>query len=357
MGDEGVGKDAAELRQALHRYAEGFEPVQGQWARIEGRHAAVTAGPRPRRSLVSLAVMAVVVASLLLAATVMVRPEQVVTRDAMAFVEPGAGPQYAGVVPVERFPPGSTMAAIQARGVIRVGIKFDQPYFGNADPATHEVAGFDAEIAKLIAVRIFGGTVGDLGPRVEWVEAVSGKRESLLEEGVVDIVVATYSITDERRARVDFAGPYYQSTQDIMVRADDRSIVGVDDLIGKRVCTAQGSTSYQNLVARQPGALTILRDTYSECADALRTGVVDAVSTDRAILSGYNLQSGGAFKLLNASFGREERYGIGLRRGDPEFRTFLNRRLRDVVANGDWSRAARYSLSNLEPSPPEIDNP
>ncbi len=301
--------------------------------------------------------MAVVVGALLLAATVMVRPEQVVTRDAMAFVEPGVGPQYAGVVPVERFPAGSTMAAIQARGVIRVGIKFDQPYFGEEDPATHEVTGFDAEIAKLIAVRIFGGTVGDLGDRVEWVQAVSGKRESLLEDGVVDIVVATYSITDERKERVDFAGPYYQSTQDIMVRADNGSIRGVDDLAGRRVCTAQGSTSYKNLIARQPAATPTLRDTYSECADALSTGVVDAVTTDRAILSGYDLQSGGAFKLLNASFGQDERYGIGLPKGDPDFRTFLNQRLRDVVANGDWSRAARYSLSNLEPSPPEIDNP
>ena len=357
MADEDVRDQVAVLGRALHRYADRFEPAQGQWARIEGRHAAVTAGPRPRRSLVSLAVMAIVAAAVLLAATVLVRPEQVVTRDAMAFVEPGVGPQYAGVVPVEPFPAGSTMAAIQARGVIRVGIKFDQPYFGDEDPATHDVAGFDAEIAKLIAVRIFGGTVGDLGDRIEWVQAVSGKRESLLEDGTVDIVVATYSITDERRQRVDFAGPYYQSSQDIMVRADDSTILGVDDLGGRRVCTARGSTSYKNLVDRRPDAVAVLRDTYSECADALRTGVVDAVTTDRAILSGYNLQSGGAFKLLNASFGRDEHYGIGLRKDDPGFRSFLNQRLRDVVANGDWNRAARYSLSNLEPLPPEIDDP
>ena len=270
---------------------------------------------------------------------------------------PASGPSTPAWCRWSRIPAGSTMAAIQARGVLRVGIKFDQPYFGDEDPATHDVAGFDAEIAKLIAVRIFGGTVGDLGDRVEWVQAVSGKRESLLEDGTVDIVVATYSITDERRQRVDFAGPYYQSSQDIMVRADDGTIRGVDDLGGRRVCTAQGSTSYRNLVDRRPDAVAVLRDTYSECADALRTGVVDAVTTDRAILSGYNLQSGGAFKLLNASFGRDEHYGIGLRKDDPGFRSFLNQRLRDVVANGDWNRAARYSLSNLEPLPPEIDDP
>ena len=249
------------------------------------------------------------------------------------------------------------MADIQDRGFIRVGIKYDQPSFGKFDPSTGKVQGFDAEIAKLVAVGIFGGTVSDVEGRVHWVQAVSRNRESLLEDGAVDIVVATYSITVPREEKVSFAGPYYSSTQDIMVRADDTSIAGVDDLAGKRVCTAQGSTSYENLVASSPAALPVVRDTYSECAQALSDGNVDAVTTDQAILAGYLHQGGGTFKLLGRPFAPEELYGIGLPKGDEAFRTFLNQRLIAIVANGDWSQAARYSISNLEPLPPLIAHP
>ena len=121
---------------------------------------------------------------------------------------------------------------------------------------------------------------------------------------------------------MSFAGPYYESSQDIMVRADDSSIGGVDDLAGKRVCTAQGSTSYTNLVARNPDALVVVRDTYSECAQALADSDVDAVTTDQAILAGYLRQGGGTFKLLSRPFAPPELYGIGLRKGDEVFRAF-----------------------------------
>jgi glutamate transport system substrate-binding protein len=216
------------------------------------------------------------------------------------------------------------------------------------------VVGFDAEVAKLLAVGIFGGNVSELGDRVEWVEAVSRNRESYLLDGTVDIVVATYSITDERKEKVDFVGPYFLARQDIMVRAEDHSIAGVEDLSGKRVCTAQGSTSHQHLVQRNPEAIPILRDTYSDCAKVLLAGDVDAVTTDQGILEGYAHESGGRLRVLYNPLW-DEPYGIGLRKGDAAFRSFLSERLAQVVANGDWSRAARYSLANTQNLPlPEV---
>ena len=352
MTDDYLGDDQR-LRRALHGYARRFQPVQDEWARIEGRSAAVTPRSKPARSLISLAATVAVAAVVVLLAGILARPQDVRVSVAGAFAEPDL-PQYAGVAEVPSFAPGSTMADIQNRGFIRVGIKYDQPNFGKLDPDTGKVQGFDAEIAKLMAMGIFGGTASEVEDRIRWVQAVSGKRESLLQDGTVDIVVATYSITPGRQEKVSFAGPYYSSTQDIMVRGGDASIAGVDDLAGKRVCTAQGSTSYKNLVTRNPAALAVVRDTYSECAQALYDGDVDAVTTDQAILAGYLRQGGKSFKLLGRPFAPEELYGIGLHKGDEDFRTFLNQRLNAIFANGDWRQAARHSIANLEPLPPQI---
>jgi glutamate transport system substrate-binding protein len=346
-------KNEERLRQALHRYAGRVDPGPDQWPKIERRYDAATHPSKARRGLASVLASATVAACVVLAVGMLVRPDQVRPPVAQAdFVGPEV-PQYAGVVPIPEFPAGSTMAAIQARGYIRVGIKFDQPSFGLEDPKTGAVQGFDAEIAKLLAVGIFGGRVSDLGDRIRWEPAVSRNREALLEDGIVDMVVATYSITPERGQRVDFAGPYYLARQDILIRADDGTIRGVDDLTGKRVCTAQGSTSLQNLTARNPAAEVVLRDTYSECATALLQGDVAAVTTDQDILAGYAHQSGGSFRILNNPFS-DEQYGIGIRKGDQAFRSFLNGRLAEIEDNGDWSRAARYSLANIESLPPPI---
>jgi glutamate transport system substrate-binding protein len=202
-------------------------------------------------------------------------------------------------------------------------------------------------------VGIFGGSVNDVGSRIRWVEALSKDRESFLADGTVDIVVATYSITDDRKRSVDFVGPYLIARQDIMVRTEDRGITGVDDLSGKRVCTAQGSTSLQHLMARNPQAIPVLRDAYSDCSMALSKGEVDAVTTDQGILEGYAHESGGRLRVLYNPLW-DEPYGIGLHKGDSAFRTFLHDRLTEVMANEDWTRAARYSLSSRERQPPTV---
>src|SRR3954451_14234590 len=141
------------------------------------------------------------------------------------------------------FTAGSAMDVIQKKGKIVVGTKFDQPLFGLKNPTNGKVEGFDVEIANLMAKGIFGGNIDG---KVEFVEAVSKNREPYIQEGKVDIVVATYTINDTRKQVVDFAGPYFIAHQDIMVKKGDTSIKSVDDLNGKKVCSAQGSTSIKN---------------------------------------------------------------------------------------------------------------
>ena len=220
-------------------------------------------------------------------------------------------------------PAGSTAQAIQARGKLIVGTKFDQPGFGNKSVTSNKIEGFDAEIARRVAERIFG-TEGDIESKIEFVETPTPIRETSIIDGKVDIVVATYTIKPERKLKVDFAGPYYVDGQGVMVRKDDTTIKGVEDLAGKKVCTAPGSTSETNLKTKAPKAdLSLLFPVYSDCAAALADKRVDAVSTDTGILLGLAAKNEGQFKVVGKAFS-DEPYGIGLKKGDDEFRDFLN---------------------------------
>jgi glutamate transport system substrate-binding protein len=248
------------------------------------------------------------------------------------------------------FAAGTTMARIQQAGRIKVGVKFDQRGFGLKNPTTGQVEGFDVEIAKLI--------VAAIGPNVqiEFVESVSKNREPFIQDGTVDMVVATYTINDARKQVIDFAGPYFVTHQDIMVKSDDNSINSVTDLNGKKVCTAKGSTSEKNLVAKAPQADVTLFDTYSQCAEAMTDGRVVAVTTDAPILAGLVSDSSGAFKLVEAPFS-DEPYGIGIKKDDAAFRTFINDRLEAIFGNGDWAKAFEKTLGAIGLKTPEPPTP
>lgn len=255
------------------------------------------------------------------------------------------------------FEAGTTMAAIQGKGQIVVGTKYDQPGFGLRNPTTQELEGFDIEISHLIAQRIFGGTKEEAAQKIEFKEAVSKNREPFIQNGDVDIIVATYTINDARKEVVDFAGPYFVAEQDIMVKSDNTEIMSVEDLDGKKVCTVKGSTSEKNLVAKAPDADVTLFDTYSQCAEALTDGRVEAVTTDNTILAGLVQASGDQFKLLKAPFS-DEPYGIGLKKGEDAWRNFLNDVLEEIYESGEWEEAFSSTLGAIgldTPEPPEVD--
>jgi len=252
---------------------------------------------------------------------------------------------------VATFPPGTTLDTIQKRGKLIVGTKFDQPLFGVKNPTTGDIEGFDAEIARLMAKAIFGDPA-----KIEFIEAVSKNREPFLQEGKVDIVVATYTINDKRKQVVDFAGPYYVARQDILVKKDDNTIKAVQDLNGKKVCTVQGSTSLTNLQAQAPQAdVSTLFDKYGLCVEALNDGRVQAVTTDNAILAGFVEQSPDKYKLVGAPFSNEP-YGIGLKKGDNTLQAFLNTQLETFFGDGQWKKAYDKTLGKVIPggTPPAI---
>jgi ABC-type amino acid transport substrate-binding protein len=137
----------------------------------------------------------------------------------------------------------------EREGSIKIGVKFDQPGLGNLNPSTDEPEGFDVEIGKIVA-----GKLGIDAGKIEWIETVSANRETAIENGTVDLVIATYTINDERKERLDFAGPYYVAGQDLLVAADDDTIKGPEDLAGKKVCAASGSTPIENIRENYPDA-------------------------------------------------------------------------------------------------------
>jgi len=252
------------------------------------------------------------------------------------------------------FPEGSTMAALNEAGELRVGTKFDQPGFGLLNPTTNTPEGFDVEMAYLIAAAL-----GIEEDGVSFTESVSANREPFIQNDTVDIVVATYTINDTRKGLVSFAGPYYVAGQDIMVAAGNpEGILGPDDLAGETVCSVEGSTPAENIRTNFPEVNLVTTDVYSKCADQLKNGEVVAVTTDNVILTAFVATDPESFELVGNPF-TEEPYGIGLALDDDEFRDFINDVLEDAYESGAWADAYAATVGDITgseaPEPPDVD--
>lgn len=253
---------------------------------------------------------------------------------------------------VERFEPGTMMAELADAGAITIGVKTDQPGLGFQAPGADAPTGLDVEIAKLIAAKL-GIEPGD----IEWVETVTENREAFLQNGNVDLIAATYSITPERLAIVGQAGPYYVTGQQLLVREEDQeAIAGPDDLDGRKVCSVTGSTSIKT-ITEEYGAKPIPFNTYSECVQQLLNGQVDAVTTDGAILLGYEAEQPDELEVVGPEFS-EERYGVGYPKQASEMCDFITSTLRESFSNGDWEEAFARTLGEAgveAPAPPKLD--
>ncbi|WP_370508088.1 glutamate ABC transporter substrate-binding protein [Mycobacterium sp. SA01] len=233
-----------------------------------------------------------------------------------------------------------------------IGTKFDQPGLGLKNP-DGTMSGFDVDVAKYVAKEL-----GYPEDKIEWKESPSGQRENLIQNGQVKYIVATYSITDSRKEKVDFAGPYLVTGQSLLVRADNTDITGAESLQNnKKLCSVSGSTPAQRIKDKYPGVQLQQYDTYSACVEALKNGAIDAVTTDEVILAGYAAQSPGAFKIVGQPFS-EERYGIGLKKGDKELCTKITDAVKKMEADGSWKAAFDKNLGPAgvpAPAPPALD--
>lgn len=233
---------------------------------------------------------------------------------------------------------------------IRIGIKFDQPGLGFKKAGTY--VGFDVDVAEYIAEKL-----GYSEDKIIWKEAPSKQREAMLQNGDVDMVIATYSVTDERKKAVTFAGPYFVAGQDLMVRKGDTSIRGPRDLNGKRLCSVTGSTSAVNVKKKFASQVQLMQQpSYAECATALFSGIVDAVTTDDIILAGLASASRGRLEVIGKPF-TQEYYGIGVQKGNTTLAKQINDALNEMIANGTWKRALDYNTKGANFKPDSRYNP
>jgi glutamate transport system substrate-binding protein len=240
--------------------------------------------------------------------------------------------------------------SIVGKQTLRIGVKADQPGLGLQLP-DGKFAGFDVDVALYVAAKL-----GVRPDHITFVPVTSATRETALENGSVDMVIATYSITPERETKVTFGGPYYVAHQDTMVRAGDTAIRSVNDLKGKRLCAVAGSNSWKRVTQElNIAAVLVPAASYSACVAMLLDGRVDAVSTDDLILAGFAAREGAKVRIVNAPFSYE-RYGIGIRKGDLSGCEAVNRAVSQMYLDGTaaallqkWFGSTRLQLDTYVP--------
>jgi len=234
---------------------------------------------------------------------------------------------------------------------VTIGIKYDQPGLGFMEGDTP--SGFDVDVATYVAEKL-----GYSADEIEWKEAPSAQRETLLSTGQVDMIFATYSITDERRETVSFAGPYFVAGQDLLVAEDNTEITGPESLEGKNLCSVTGSTSAQRIKDEYTSGVELLEQPgYAECVTALIAGQVDAVTTDDIILAGLGAQpsNAGKVKVVGNPFS-EEKYGIGLPK-DSDKCEEINEALQEMIDDGSWEEFVTTNTEGTGYTPNESLNP
>jgi putative glutamine transport system substrate-binding protein len=235
-----------------------------------------------------------------------------------------------------------TPDAIKARGMLRVGVKYDAPPFGQLDPRTNQVAGFDIDIARAIAKTILGDE-----NKVQLVQVTSANRVPQLQNGNIDLIIATMTITKERLAQIDFSNVYYRAGQSLLVRSNS-PVKTYRDLAGKGVCTITGSTPEQTIRRVAPAANVVILESYPECFTALRGGRVDAVTTDNVLLFGLQQQDPANYKLAGGQFTFEP-YGIGIGKGNAALAAAVNATLARIGRDGSYVKI--HSAWLKEPPP------
>lgn len=247
--------------------------------------------------------------------------------------------------------PESTMAKIKARGKLIVGEALDAPLLSQQDPANPDnVTGFDATLAKLLAIYILGE------PNVEIVPPASETREALLANGTVDVVFNTYTITEERATQISFAGPYFNSGLAVAVKSDNMDIKGIDDLAGKTVIVGSNTPAVTAVPEKQSTAKLVDFATDPQAVQALLQGRGDAYVQDYTLLAS-DAAANDKLKVVGQPF-TSEPYGIGLKLGDVDFKTFINTWLKSIQDEGQWGQAWQATLGTVVdseiPTPPVI---
>ncbi len=245
--------------------------------------------------------------------------------------DPTASLRPDGLPAPGQMPGGSTLREIQQRGRLIAGVDQNTYLFGFRDPTSNALEGFDIDRAREIAAAIFGDPT-----KVQFRVLTSAQRVPALESGEVDVVVRTMTATCERWEQINFSAIYYVATQRLVVdRASE--ITSIDQLGGKRVCAAQGSTSLNRLreLPSPPELVAVVN--WTDCLVLMQQGQVEGVSTDDTILAGMVAQDPN-LKMVGDPIGQEP-YGIGIPKQNDDMVKFVNAVLEKSISSGSWTKS------------------
>ena len=261
-----------------------------------------------------------------------------------------------GVFPVDAafsLPDSQTWTRMRQRndgtGQIVIGVKADQPGLGYFNANSNSYSGFDILIAQMVAAGL-----GFNPQQVQFTQIASQDRETELENGAVDLVVASYSYTPARAQLVDFAGPYFTTPEALLVATNDAGITDLASVTAStRVCSVSDSTEINGVQLQNP----VTKSTYGECVAALENGQADVIYSDYALLLGYALEDPAALKLINTNSSTQY-YGIGLPLSDAPLQREIDSLLSAAIANGTWRAIFNATLApeGLKSTPPTVGN-
>ena len=229
----------------------------------------------------------------------------------------------------------------RASNTITWGVKADTKLFGLMDVKDNQVKGFDVDIAKAITKRILGKN-----GKAKFAQVTSQTRISILKNGNIDAIIATMTITPERKKQVDFSNSYFDAGQSLLVK-DGSKIKSVKDLnkSGTKVLGVTGANSVANIKKFAPKARVLELSDYAQAMTALKSGQGAALTTDNGILYGMATQNPG-YKVVGGAFTKEP-YGIAINKGQGDFKTEVNKALKEIEADGTYNRILKKWFGNV----------
>ena len=233
----------------------------------------------------------------------------------------------------------STLEVVKKRGKLVAGVKTDFPPFGSVDAGGKNM-GFDVDMAHLFAKALFNDE-----NQVELVAVTSGNRIPFLQSGKIDIILATVTITDERRQVVEFSDPYFLSGSLLLVPKNS-TVNGLEDLAGKTVAVVQGAIQDKDVEQLQPKANRVKFGKVSEAMLAVKGGRADAYAHDDILV--LTLVKENPDLRATSKVFMPRPYGIAVRKGDTEFIKWVNGELAKMKKDGTYDRLWKKYFADVE---------
>lgn len=235
------------------------------------------------------------------------------------------------------------LAEIKERGKLVAGVKYDTKLFGLKDPGTGEVEGFDVDMAKVIAKKLLGDET-----KLELKEVTSKTRMPMLNNGEIDLIIATMTITEERKKEVDFSDVYFKAGQSLLVKKGS-PIRSIDDVTADtKVLGVKGATSIKNIEDKVEGLRVQQYENYQEAFTALRAGQGEVLTTDNAILFGMAQQDPN-YEVVGGTF-TDEPYGIAVKKGETGLVEAVNELLKEMKDSGEYAKLYEKWMGEAPPA-------